>query len=252
MIGIFDSGVGGLTVLHAIRQTLGSPDVVYFGDTKNAPYGEKTREELSELTIGCMRFLQEQGATSIVSACNSVSASLAVSLFDAFNLEPGRLIEMVGPTVSAFRGSDARVAICATPATIRSDIYQNAFKMIGKDAIAVPIPGLAGAIEAGMSAAQREIIIADAFKGVAPGSFDVLVLACTHYPFAADSFRNVLGDVALFDPAHAVAERVERQCWPREAGNGTTKFFISKESQEFRRLAAQLFPQSGYSVQVLE
>ncbi len=252
MIGIFDSGVGGLTVLHAIRQNLKSPDVIYFGDTRNAPYGERSREQLSSLTIACLRLLQERGATSIVSACNSVSASLAVSLFDAFNLEPSRLIEMVGPAVSSFRGSDIRVAVCATPATIASEIYQNAFTMIGKEVIAVPIPGLAGAIEAGKPHEEQETIIADAFKGVEPGSFDMLVLACTHYPFASVPFRNVLGDIALFDPALAVAQRVERQCWPREAGNGTTKFLISKESPEFRRLAEELFPNSGYSIEVLE
>lgn len=252
MIGVFDSGVGGLTVLHAIRQRLGSPDVIYFGDTKNAPYGEKSREELSDLTINCIRFLQERGATSIVSACNSVSASLAVSLFDSFNLEPGRLIEMVGPTVSSFRESDVRVAVCATPATISSEIYQHAFKMIGKEAIVVPIPGLAGAIEFGKPLAECEAIISDAFKGVDPDSFDILVLACTHYPFVSASFRKVLGDTKLFDPALAVAERVERQCWPREAGNGSTRFVVSKESLEFRKLVEELFPESEYSIEVLE
>src|SRR5262249_29124782 len=100
MIGIFDSGVGGLTVLHAIRQNLPSADVLYFGDTKNAPYGEKSREKLSDLTTANIKFLLEHGATNIVSACNSVSASLAISLFDAFDLKPQQLIEMVGPTVS--------------------------------------------------------------------------------------------------------------------------------------------------------
>lgn len=252
MIGIFDSGVGGLTVLHAIRQNLPSADVIYFGDTKNAPYGEKSREELSQLTVASIRLLQEQGASNIVSACNSVSASLAISLLDAFDLQPNQLIEMVGPTVSTFRGSDARVALCATPATVLSGIYQNAFRMIGKDIQAIPVPDLAGAIEFGKGDTVIETAIADAFGPVDPSSFDVLVLACTHYPFAITSFKKVLGPgIKIFDPAHAVAARVEKQFWPREVGEGKTTFLTSAESDQFRVLIDRLFPGGQHIVGVV-
>lgn len=252
MIGIFDSGVGGLTVLHAIRQNLPSADVIYFGDTKNAPYGEKSREKLSDLTVAAIQLLQRRGAHNIVSACNSVSASLAVSLLDAFDLQPGQLIEMVGPTVSVFRNADMRVALAATPATVSSEIYQNAFRMIGKDIQAIPVPGLAGAIEFGKSDEERESAIRAAFEGVDIASFDVLVLACTHYPFATASFKKVLGDIKVFDPAHAVAARVEKQFWPREVGEGTTTFLISAESEQFRRLVHDHFGNTTYKVEVVQ
>src|SRR3989344_6076418 len=104
MIGVFDSGVGGLTVLKAMRDVYPSIDVVYFGDTKNSPYGKKSGKELSALTVAGIRFLLEHGATTLVSACNSVSASLAVSLYDVLSIKSSQLIEMVGPTVSAFTG----------------------------------------------------------------------------------------------------------------------------------------------------
>src|SRR3989344_6221172 len=123
MIGIFDSGSGGLTVLKAVREEMPSADVVYFGDIKNAPYGSRSNSELSILTVRAIELLQKRGAESIVSACNSVSASLAVSLFDALSITPTQLIEMVGPTVASFRNSDARILLCATPATIRSEVY---------------------------------------------------------------------------------------------------------------------------------
>ncbi len=251
MIGIFDSGVGGLTVLHAIRQNLPSADVTYFGDTKNAPYGERSREQLSELTVAAIQLLQKRGAHNIVSACNSVSASLAVSLLDAFDLLPGQLIEMVGPTVSSFRNADMRIALCATPATIASEIYQNAFRMIGRDIQAVPVPGLAAAIEFGKPEAEIDAAIGAAFKHIDTGSFDVLVLACTHYPFAIASFKRVLGDIKLFDPALAVAARVEKQFWPREVGDGTTKFIVSAESAHLRHLIDQFFPGLKYEMEVL-
>ncbi|MCR4325623.1 MAG: aspartate/glutamate racemase family protein [Patescibacteria group bacterium] len=251
MIGIFDSGVGGLTVLRALREELPSADVVYFGDTKNAPYGERSREELSALTVAGLRLLQERGAERIVSACNSVSASLAVSLYDAFSLRHDQLIEMVGPTVSFFRGTTMRLAVCATPATVRSDIYGSAFRMIGKDVHSIAIPELAGAVESGAPEAEIKKIISGAFGG--EKSFDVLILGCTHYPFASDVFRDVLGSsVTLFDPAEEVAQRAQKQFWPQEAGNGGTRFIISKDSERFRALAEELLPDEEYSVEVLE
>jgi glutamate racemase len=253
MIGIFDSGVGGLTVLHAIRQNLPSADVLYFGDTKNAPYGEKTRAELSDLTVAAIQLLQSRGANNIVSACNSVSASLAISLLDAFDLQPGQLIEMVGPTVSSLRKTDMRIGLCATPATIHSELYQNAFRMVGKDVVAIPMPGLAGAIEVGKPTDVIDEIIRENLRIVDTDSFDMLVLACTHYPFVENSFRKILGErIAIFDPALAVADRVERQFWPREVGDGSTKFIISAESTHFRDLLTAFFPDVKYEVEVLE
>lgn len=252
MIGIFDSGMGGLTVLRAVRDRLPSADVAYFGDTKNAPYGQKTREELTDLTVAGIRFLQEKGATNIVSACNSVSASLAISLLDAFSLQPAQLIEMVGPTVSFFRGSNSRLALCATQATIRSGLYQNAFRMIGKDVPGIAIPNLASLIESDADADRINACIAEA---LAPhmGSFDILILGCTHYPLVEDAFQTMLGSgVSIFDPALAVAARVERQFWPQESGSGETRFFLSKDSKPFRSAAAAIMNRREYTVEVIE
>src|SRR3989338_3073182 len=182
MIGIFDSGSGGLTVLRAIRDRLASPDVIYFGDIKNAPYGSKSHEELSQLTMEAITFLRSRGARSIVSACNSVSASLAISLFDTLEIDAPRLIEMVGPTVAAFKDSSQRLLLTATPATVKSGLYRNGFRMIGKEVVEVSIPDLAGAIEFGEDEEILETKIRKAFTDIRSGDFDVLVLACTHYP----------------------------------------------------------------------
>ena len=245
MIGIFDSGSGGLTVLRAMRDRLASPDVLYFGDIKNAPYGSKSHEELSQLTIEAIAFLRSRGARSIVSACNSVSASLAVSLFDTLEIDSLRLIEMVGPTVGAFRNSKKRILLTATPATVKSGIYRNGFRMIGKDIFEVSIPDLAGAIEFGADEAALERKIREVFGGIQPNDFDVLILACTHYPLILPIFQKVLGtSLPILDPALIVADKVERELWPREAGNGTTHFVISKDSGHFRNLVLRLFPEA--------
>lgn len=250
MIGLFDSGSGGLTVLSALLKRMPAADVVYFGDTKHAPYGERSRAELSRLTLAAIRFLHEKGATSVVSACNSVSASLVLSVFDALPYPPDRLIEMVGPTVAALRDSDKRILVLATPATIKSEIYQNAFKMVGKEVAACAVPDLAGAIE--RDEGGHEELIRRALGDLRPDDFDVVVLACTHYPLVIDAFRSIFKGAEVFDPAEAVAERVERAWWPREVGDGQLTFYISAEAEPFRKRVTELFPGRAYELQVLE
>lgn len=253
MIGIFDSGSGGLTVMRAIRDVLPSADVLYFGDIKHAPYGSRNRAELSRLTVDAIQLLQSHGATSIVSACNSVSASLAVSLFDSFALGAETLVEMVGPTVSAFKNTDAWPVLFATQATVDAQIYQTGFHMIGKEVPCIPIPELAGAIEQGESEVVLDGIVRDACASIDWIGFDTAILACTHYPLALSSFEKAVpAHVRIFDPAYAVAERVEQRFWPREAGDGITTFVISKDSDAFRARVARLFPDTEYTVEVLE
>jgi len=249
MIGIFDSGSGGLTVLKALREVLPSADVVYFGDIQNAPYGSKTQEDLSLLTVNAMRHLRDWGADKIISACNSTSASLALSVFDTLDLEPGSIIEMVGPTVAYLKDVDVTLAVCATPATIRSGIYQNAFRMVGKEVEAIAIPELAGAIEFGAPASEVARIVEAAVKDI---QADTIVLACTHYPLALDAFTKVLPNKNIFDPAVAVAARAKKLFWPQEVRDGAMVLRISKESEHFRALAAKLFPDTAYTVEVVE
>ncbi|MEK7554224.1 MAG: aspartate/glutamate racemase family protein [Patescibacteria group bacterium] len=252
MIGIFDSGSGGLTVLKAIREEMPSADILYFGDIKNAPYGEKPREELSRLTVNDIRVLQARGATSVVSACNSVSASLAISLFDALGLAQQNLIEMVGPTVSYFKDFRKPILLAATPATIFSELYQNAFQMLGIKIDIVAIPKLAGAIEFDVSSMDKKLLIAGAFAPYDMKKYGVIILACTHYPLALTSFREVLGDIPFFDPAEAVAQRVKKQLWPREVADGKLRLLVSHDTPQFRAHVTELLPDASYIIEVLD
>jgi len=252
MIGIFDSGSGGLSVMKAVREVLPSADVLYFGDIKNAPYGTKDHRELTQLTIAAIKRLQERNVEHIVSACNSVSASMAVSLFDAFSLKPDAVIEMVGPTVAYFKGTEARIALCATEATIRSGMYESAFGMIGVELQSIAIPDLARAVEFGESEVAMSAMIREALTP-ALGTFDVLILACTHYPLVTNLFTEVIGpDVAIFDPAHAVAQRAHKLFWPQEVGEGSTTFLISQPSAQFETYVQRLFPGMTYTLEVVE
>jgi glutamate racemase len=193
-----------------------------------------------------------RGATSIISACNSVSTSLAVSLIDAFDLPAGSVIEMVGPTVASLRHFDGRILLVATTATVRSGIYQNAFRMVGKEIDVIAIPNLAGAIERGAEREEQNGIVRAALAGMPIGDYAVLVLGCTHYPFAIDSFREIVGDMRIVDPAEAVAARALKRLWPREVGNGEAHFLVSADTPAFRVTIAELFPNFVSTIEVVE
>lgn len=244
MIGIFDSGSGGLTVLKEIRARLPKAEIVYFGDIKNAPYGVRSQEELVELTRQAIDLLQKRGATNIVSACNSVSAALVVGN------APKGMIEMIEPTVASFRDSTERVLLTATPATIGAGLYQNAFKAIGKEIGTLAISELAGTIEFGAGDEEIEKIIREAFTTADTSKFDILILGCTHYPFAKEIFAKVLPTLKIIDPAVSVADRVAAQF--AEEGSGAMHFLISKDSKPFRNRVAQLMPHAEVVIEVID
>jgi glutamate racemase len=251
MIGLIDSGSGGLSVLTALRREMPDADVLYFGDIKNAPYGNKSHAELSRLTIDALSLLKERGVTNVVSACNSVSAALAISLFDTL-LSAQHVIEMVGPTVATLKDETRSIAICATEATIRSGMYENGFRMVGKrDITSIAIPDLAGQIEFG---ASKEVLKQTISTALAPhqGTFSVLVLACTHYPLVRDLFVDVVGDaVEIVDPAESVATRAKGLFTNEKTGQGRTTFLISQESACFREYVAELLLAGTYQIEVV-
>lgn len=252
MIGIFDSGSGGLSVLKALRDRAPRADVLYFGDLKNAPYGGKTREELGALTVLGIEKLIHEGATEIVSACNSVSVSIVLPMFDILELPRTSIIEMVGPTVASFKGSGARVLVLATRATVESGVYRESFRMVGVEAQCVAVPDLVPLIEAG---AGKEAVRAEIDAAVRPhasSEFTHVVLGCTHFPLVRGVFEEVMRacdlHASVFDPADAVADVVCAQF--DTAGSGVTRIIISKESAVFRRLADMVAP--GNTCRVVE
>lgn len=252
MIGVFDSGVGGLTVLRELRAAMPRADLLYFGDTKHAPYGARPHYELVHLTVAAMNLLQSRGATSFLSACNSVSVTIALAQAGTFSFPPKQVIEMVGPAVDALAPMSRRILLAATQATVDSYIYQDAFAARGRDIEAVAVPELAGAIERGAGAAELESVIRSALSPHA-GQYDTLLLGCTHYPLVADAFSRVAGEsVEVFDPAAAVAARAAVQFSSESDGAGTTRFLVSADTPVFRQLVAQLFAADAAAIEVVE
>ncbi|OGL98718.1 hypothetical protein A2318_03855 [Candidatus Uhrbacteria bacterium RIFOXYB2_FULL_45_11] len=240
MIGIFDSGQGGLTVARAIRARAPLADFVYFGDLANMPFGEKSEEELLQITKHAIQFLIDHGATEIVAACNSVSM-LASGLRSEIGIP---MIEMSEPTVHALgdRPSDS-IFLVATEATVRSGMYANAFRAQGIKIESCAIPELASAIERDASRMDlRKIILPAVEKAIAINA-KTFVLGCTQYPFVQSLFEELFFaheySIKLFDPAHAVADVVVSQFDVQ--GSGQQTFFLSKPSSVFDRMSRSLF-----------
>lgn len=255
MIGIFDSGSGGLSVLRAIRARTPNADIVYFGDLHNAPYGNKSREELGALTVLGIQKLVDAGATEIVSACNSVSVSIALPMFEILSLSRVNLIEMVGPTVASFRESDARVLVLATQATVDSGIYKEGFRMVGIDADTVAMPELVDRIEAGVSLDDVERYI---FREISPHLrnktlYTHIILGCTHFPLVQGAFQNVLDAcrcaATIVDPAESVSRAVQSRF--SVSGSGSHTFFLSEKSDMFLHFLDKHVGISGAPVRVV-
>jgi len=242
MIGVFDSGSGGLTVLREIRKRAPQADVVYFGDLKNAPYGNKSREELGALTVLGIQKLIDAGAREIVSACNSVSVSIVLPMFEILELPTTNIIEMVGPTVHSFKGKTATVLVLATRATVDSGVYQEGFHMLSIEADGIAIPDLVRHIEAAAPMEVLRATIGDALVRHPRRDYTHIVLGCTHYPLVRDVFEDVLSELGfsadIVDPAVPVAEAVAERFMVR--GTGKTTILTSAPSPVFDRFKEEV------------
>lgn len=247
MIGIFDSGSGGLSVLRALRAVAPNADVVYFGDLGNAPYGPRSKDELAQFVKAGMQCLEEHGATEIIAACNSISYSV---LAGAAGHE--RLIEMTRPTARMMRAhAGKRVLLLATQATVESGIYREALWSI-VDLDELPVPHLASAIENEKKDDEIAAIVREALTTRAGKQYDQILLGCTHYPLVSDIIareaESILGVNVLIDPADAVAkEAAERFC---VTGKGEVHFCISKDSHGFRNRISPLFLETTCTLEV--
>jgi len=207
-IGVFDSGLGGLSVLRAIRQHVPLACLDYVADSAYAPYGEQDEDYIAARCDVISRFLLAQGVDTIVVACNTATAA-AVHILRAqypqlpiIGVEPG-----VKPAVAL--SVNKRVGVVATPGTLASDKFRQLITTHGQDALILPqaCPGLAKEIEQGQLDTPRlRELVAEFTQPLKQAEVDTVVLGCTHYPFVAPLFRQALGPgVTLVDTSDAVA-----------------------------------------------
>ena len=212
-IGIFDSGVGGLSVLRAIRRELPAEKVLYFGDQTHIPYGLRSKEEIRTFSMAITDFLLAQGAKLIVVACNAASAAALHALRDAYPNVPFVGME---PAVkpAAETTYTGKVGVLATPTTFAGELYASVVERFarGVEIYTSTCPGLVEQVEAGEldSFRTREILL-KALNPMLAAGIDTIVMGCTHYPFVIPLIKSITGpEVRTIDPAPAIARQTRR------------------------------------------
>ncbi len=243
-IGIFDSGVGGLTVYKAIRAAFPEEDLIYFGDTARVPYGPKSRNTIIEYSVQNARFLLQKGIKILIVACNTSSA---VALPELMSLTDIPIIGVIGPgaEMAARLTRTNRIGVIGTEGTVRSEAYSRAIREIIPAAEVFPraCPLFVPLVEEGWleHPATRQIVhdYLDPYKDL---DIDTLVLGCTHYPLLKDMITAVLGaKIALVDSADAIAQYL-RALLPGEYDGqaGTNKFYVSDNEHKFAQIAGRI------------
>lgn len=211
-IGIFDSGIGGLTVAAAIRQALPAERLIYFGDNLHIPYGERSSEEILAFSTGITQALLDQGCKMIVIACNTASAAALAPLRKAFPQVPFVGMEpAVKPAVEQTR--TGVVGVIATVSTVQSELFASIVERFaqGVTVLQQACPGLVRRIEGGdLGSPELEAMLHGWLDPMLARNIDALVLGCTHYPLIRPVIERMVGPgVRVIDPAPAIARRVE-------------------------------------------
>ena len=244
-VGVFDSGLGGLTVLDAVSKRLPEVPFVYFADSAHAPYGVRDADDIYNLTTAAVERLWEAGCDLVILACNTASAAALRRMQESWIPRDKRVLGVFVPLIEAMTerqwGDNSpprevavqHVALFATPATVRSRAFQRelAFRAIGVDVEAQACGGLVDAIEEGDMILAEALVRShvDALKRKMPKP-DAAILGCTHYPLLQEVFQDALGaDVSVYSQANLVAESLADylQRHPGMTGAGTTSRFLT-------------------------
>lgn len=194
-IGVFDSGIGGLTVLKELMKYHPEQDYIYFGDTKNLPYGTKSKEELLSVASKVVEFLIEQGSQIIFIACGTVSSNIYQELSSKYDIP---IVNIIDATVAEMkRRKITDLAVIATPATINSHIFKD--KLCDINVMEISCSQFVPIIENKRDSKLKQIYIEQYLKDVKREEIKDLVLGCTHYPLLEKDIKNYLGDINCYN-----------------------------------------------------
>lgn len=250
-VAVFDSGVGGISVLRELVRLMPGERFVYFGDSANAPYGERPTEEVRELSIGCARTLLDRGAKALVVACNTAT-SAAIS--ELRRIWPDRIIVGIEPAVklASERFPGGRILVMATEVTLREKKFQGLLARVSQSCRvdALPCPGLAELVEAGKTEGPEvERFLTELLAPALAADTAAIVLGCTHYPFVKKTVQSLAGPgVAVLDGGRGTARETMRRLEERgllRYGEGSVEFLSSSPAPEELPLMERLFSLPG-------
>lgn len=247
-IGIFDSGVGGLSVLREVRRQFPAERLVYIADQAHVPYGDRSREEVLGFSQAIIRFLIKKHTKMVIIACNTASA---VALAELRALYPGLPFVGMEPAVkpAAAETRTGVVGVLATPATFQGDLYASTVERFarGVKILQDTCPGLVGQIEAGrIDSPETRQILEKALKPMIDQGVDEIVMGCTHYPFVIPLIKQIAGEgIEVIDPAPAVARQAGRlldkyDLLNRSGGDSGTEFYTTGDPAAFSTLLEAL------------
>lgn len=222
-IGVFDSGMGGVSVLRKLCRIMPGEDFIYFGDSINAPYGTKSKDEIRALTEKAFDYLREKGCKAVVIACNTATSAAAKHLREK---HPDYAIIGLEPALkpAALSMDYPKVLAMATPLTLKEEKFNNLMAKFEYEAefIKLPAPELVKFIESGELDSDEEIAyLEEILAPYKDGKVDAVVLGCTHFPFARRTIQRILGeDVLVFDGGLGAARQTRRVLEDKKLLNG--------------------------------
>ena len=237
-IGVFDSGVGGLSVLSEIRQHLATENLIYLADSAAAPYGDKTSEFVSQRVLKIADFFHQQNVKLIVVACNTATTTAVKTLRQYCQLPIVAIEPAIKP--AAALSQNGVIGVMATQQTIQNQRLLELKEQFAKQKQVVfqACPGLVEMVEQGKQESEEcQALLQDYLQPMKEKSIDTLVLGCTHYPFLSEQITQILGpSVSLVDPAEAVARQVRnvlagKQLLTERNSLGTSRFYTSADPQ---------------------
>jgi len=254
-IGIFDSGVGGLSVFREVRRQLPEEDLIYIADQAHVPYGNRSREQVLGFSDGIVRYLISKRTKLVIIACNTASA---VALADMRKEYPSLPFVGMEPAVkpAAAETSSGVVGVLATPATFQGDLYASTVERFARGVKIVQdtCPGLVKQIEGGeIDSPETRAILKRALEPMLEQGVDEVVMGCTHYPFVIPLIKEIVGEgVAVIDPAPAVARQAGRlltkfDLHQRRKKEGQLSFYTTGETQGLDKLLMDLLGLDSHS-----
>ena len=250
-IGIFDSGIGGLTIAHAIKNKLPNESLIYFGDTKHLPYGEKSEQAIKDYSLKIAEFLKKNYCKAIIIACNSASSTAYYHIKKNINSIP--IYNVIDPIVSFISKKyfNKKIGVIGTKATIQSGIYEN--KILEKNSslsvASLETPLLAPMIEEGFF--NQEIsstIIKNYLNDKKLDKIDILVLACTHYPLIQNEIISFYNKIDVIDSSKIIADYIHEELYKSKILNQANKakfnFIISNFTESFSKSANVFFKEN--------
>ena len=258
-IGVFDSGIGGLTVLKEIRKVLPNEKIYYLGDTARVPYGEKTKELIIRYSKEIVEFLLEKNVSAIVVACNTATALALTELKEIFKIPIIGVIE-AGARTAINTTKTGKIGVIGTKATIRSGKYKEEIKLFNTKAevLQKACPLFVPAVEEGILSGKLVNQIIKTYLDDFEGKIDTLILGCTHYPLLKEAIGKIYPDIKIVDPAKETALDLKNILQQNEflkndaTKNEEVKFYVTDGEEIFKEIGIMFLEENIKEVELIK